>query len=285
VTHDQVLLAPVYSTALGNLYHADCEDLLAELPAESLDLVFADPPFNLGKDYGGTSDDDMDDVEYLDWCERWIEEVERVLKPGGTFFLYNLPLWNAALVSRLGYLTLRHWIAVEQTNSLPIKGKLYPAHYSLLYCIKGQKPKTFRRIRTPVETCRHCGRDIKDYGGHRSKLHPDGLTLKDVWTDIPTVRHAKFKDGRRGANTLSTKLLERCVLMATEPGDTVLDPFGGSGTTFAVCERWDRQWVGAEINEEFCGLIEDRLTGKVAVAFHGNLDVVEMEPSRVKLDL
>src|SRR5215469_138529 len=214
-----------------------------------IDTVFADPPFNLGKEYGRSTDDLQPDDAYLAWCHRWLAECVRVLKPGGSLFLYNLPKWNILLGAHLTTLGLdfRHWIAVEMSACLPIAGRLHPSHYSLLYYSKG-KPKTFRRIRTPVQTCRHCGGEVKDYGGHRSALNPNGITLKDVWSDIPPVRRWKFKSRNRRANALSTKLLDRIVEMSTMEGDVVLDPFGGSGTTFSVCEDKKRRWIGMEID-------------------------------------
>jgi site-specific DNA-methyltransferase (adenine-specific) len=161
----------------------------------------------------------------------------------------------------------RHWIAIEISACLPIPGRLHPSHYSLLYYTKG-KPK----IRTPIQTCRHCGGEVKDYGGHRGAMNPKGVTLKDVWTDIPPVRHWKFKSKERKANALSTKTLDRVVEMSTLPGDLVLDPFGGSGTTFAVCEKKGREWIGMEI--DFAQEIIDRLeTGEIHS--HKNADFVE----------
>jgi site-specific DNA-methyltransferase (adenine-specific) len=79
-------------------------------------------------------------------------------------------------------------------------------------------------------------------------MNPNGVTLKDIWTDIPPVRHWKFKSKARRANALSTKILDRVIGMSTEPGDLVLDPFGGSGTTFVVCESKHRHWIGTEID-------------------------------------
>jgi hypothetical protein len=75
--------------------------------------------------------------------------------------------------------------------------------YSLLYYKKG-KPKAFRRIRTPIQTCRHCSGEIRDYGGHRNAMNPKGVNLTDLWDDIPPVRHWKFKSKKRTANQLST---------------------------------------------------------------------------------
>jgi site-specific DNA-methyltransferase (adenine-specific) len=123
---------------------------------------------------------------------------------------------------------------------------LYPAHYSLLYFTNG-KPRRFERPRIPIPTCRHCGGDIKDYGGHRSKLNPEGINLSDAWTDIPPVRHRSTKN--RGANQLSEKLLERVLTISSQPGDLVLGPFGGSGTTYAVAERTHRHWLGIELGD------------------------------------
>lgn len=262
---------PVVETDLGRLYQADCMTILPTLAAESVDVVFADPPFNLRKDYGNLSSDSQPDMAYLRWCAAWLSECIRVLKPGGALWLYNLPKWNMALGAFLQSreMDFRHWVAVEQKNGLPIQGRLYPAHYSLLYFTKG-KPTTFNRIRTPIETCRHCGGEIRDYGGHRDAMNPDGVNLKDIWTDIPPVRHRKFKSEARAANALSTKLLERVIEISSRPGDVVLDPFGGSGTTYGVCEQRHRQWIGIEI--ESPDAIIDRLNG--AVHNHRNDDIL-----------
>lgn len=267
-------LIPVFTTPLGALFKGECTALLPHVRDECIDTVFADPPFNLGKEYGGKVNDSRAEHEYLEWCHRWIKECVRVLKPGGAFFLYNLPKWNIPLGHYLGTqgMEFRHWIAISIKLLLPIPGRLYPAHYSLLYYTKG-KPKTFRKIRTPIETCRHCGGEIKDYGGHRDAMNDKGVNLMDVWTDIAPLRHWKFKSKKRKANALSTKLLDRVIEMSTVEGDTVLDPFGGSGTTFAVCERKERKWLGIEI--EATDVIIERLS-EGDLHHHKNDDVIDV---------
>ena len=103
-------------------------------------------------------------------------------------------------------------------------------------------------------------------------MNPLGVNLKDVWTDIPPVRHWRFKSRHRPANALSTKVLERAIEMSTRPGDLVLDPFGGSGTTYAVCELRDRRWIGIELDT--CPAIVERLQQR-AIGHHRNDDVVD----------
>ena len=134
----------------GLLFSGDCMQFLPAIGASVIDAVFADPPFNLGKLYGEKTDDKLSEEKYLKWCKSWLRECVRVLKPGGSLFLYNLPRWNIQLgnfLMSMG-LTFRNSILFEMKSCLPIEGRLYPAHYSLLYFAKG-KPKTFRRIRAP----------------------------------------------------------------------------------------------------------------------------------------
>jgi site-specific DNA-methyltransferase (adenine-specific) len=242
-----VLLEPILKTDLGRLYEGDCLAVMPSLKAESVDLVFADPPFNLGKTYTSKINDTLEQQDYVDWSKRWIDGAVRLLKPGGAFFLYNLPKWNLRLGEFLGsLLTFRHWIAINMTYRLPIQGRLYPSHYSLLYFVKGPKPAIFHPDRLPIETCRHCGGEKHDYGGYKNKMNPSGVNLTDIWEDIPPVRHSKYK--RRKANELSLKLLDRVITMASDPASVVFDPFGGSGTTYVVAELLGRRWLGIELD-------------------------------------
>jgi site-specific DNA-methyltransferase (adenine-specific) len=220
---------------------------MQHMDSGSVDLIFADPPFNLNKLYPSNIDDNLKNEQYLRWCENWVDECIRLLKPGGSFFIWNLPKWNTHLSGYLNQrLTFRHWIAVDIKYSLPIKGRLYPSHYSLLYYCKGEKPNTFHPDRLPMDICPHCVGDLKDYGGYKHKMNPDGVNLTDVWLDIPPVRHRKYKK-RNGSNELSVRLMDRIIEMASDEGDLVFDPFGGSGTTYAVAEIKNRKWIGIEI--------------------------------------
>lgn len=263
-------LHPVLETFLGRLYQGDCLAVLKELPAESVDLTFADPPFNLGKLYSSKMDDAISPEKYFEWYKSWTTELIRVLKPGGSLFLYNLPKWNLMLGSLLfEKMTFRNWIAIDMKYSLPISGRLYPAHYSLLYFVKGKKPTIFHPDRLPIKTCRHCGGEIRDYGGYKNKMNPLGVNLTDIWDDIPPVRHQKYK--KRKSNELSLKLMDRIISMASDRGSVVLDPFGGAGTSFVAAELLGRKWIGIELEcsaiiNRFKRIDEDR---SYITALHG----------------
>jgi site-specific DNA-methyltransferase (adenine-specific) len=239
-------MIPILKTPLGKLYEGDCLKVLQGLESETVDLAFADPPFNLGKTYKSKISDNVAEADYLAWCKKWIDELIRTLKPGGALFLWNLPKWNLPLGAYAGErMTFRHWIAVDIKYTLPIQGRLYPSHYSLLYFIKGKKPAIFHPDRIPTPCCRHCGGELRDYGGYKDKMNPKGVNLSDVWTDIPPVRHKRHK--RRAANALSLKLMDRILNIASNTGSLVVDPFGGSGTTFAAAELLGRKWIGSEL--------------------------------------
>jgi site-specific DNA-methyltransferase (adenine-specific) len=272
MVHEMTEWKPVFTTQLGSLYAGDCLKILPFVRDECVDVIFADPPFNLGKTYRSGTNDRRSEVEYLAWCEAWLAECIRVLRPGGSLFVYNLPRWNMSLGNYLlqSGMAFRHWIAIEMGGCFPIMGKLHPSHYSLLYFSKG-KPAVFNKVRTPFELCRHCEKEVKDYGGHRKAMNVSGVGLKDVWTDIPIVRHAKYKDSARIANALSTKLVQRVLSLSSCEGDLILDPFGGSGTTYVVSEVMNRRWIGMEI--DYAQDIQRRFTNK-QVALHAYQDHV-----------
>ena len=250
-------LKKVFETSNGKLYKGDCLKMLqTKIQDNSVDCVFADPPFNLSKNYGNNINDKRSEEDYLEWTYLWLDLCFDKLKEGGSLFVFNIPKWSVHISKYLSQkMTFRNWIAVDMTFSMPIPNKLYPSHYSLLYFTKGSKPNVFTPPRIPMLTCKKCGHEQKDYGGYKKKINAKGFNLRDVWTDIPPVRHSKYKN--REANELSVKLVSRVLDLSTKEGDLVLDPFGGSGTTFAVSEIMNRKWIGAELGD--CEPIISRL--------------------------
>ena len=251
---------PYLKTDLGVLYNDDCIKIMSKIQSGTVDCIFADPPFNLNKNYGTEFVDDADD--YFEWCTKWISEGTRLLKNGGAFFIYAMPSIAVKLVGDLNKeLEFRHWIAMTMKGSYSRGNKLYPAHYALLYYTKGI-PNVFNHLRIPVTTCRHCKGEIKDYGGHRKMLNPEGLNLSDFWEDTFPNRHSKYKV-RPGVNELKITIPERAVLMSTDEQDVVLDPFGGGGSTYQVCQKFNRKWIGIEKYD--CKPIQDRLENNMLV--------------------
>jgi len=249
------LSSPCLTTTHGILYQADCMELLGAVRSESISTVFADPPFNLQKEYRNGFQDQWRDADYLSWAFLWIDECCRVLVPGGALFIYVLPRLAFHFAAHLdGPLEFRHWIALSMKGTFPRGQKLYPAHYSLLYFTKG-KPRIFNRVRVPIPSCRHCGGDLKDYGGHRKYLNPEGLNLTDFWEDTSPNRHRNSKS-RPGVNELKPMIPSRAIEISSGPGDVVLDPFGGGGSTFQEAQRLGRYWIGSEIGH--CDAIEQR---------------------------
>lgn len=268
-----------FTTDKGNLFNIDCIEYLQNISDQTVDLVFADPPFNLNKIYDEGVIDNLSTTEYLNWCFKWIDECIRVLKPGGSLFIYNIPKWSIYFSEYLSKrILLRSWITIDMKYSLPIKGRLSPSHYALLYFVKGEKPNTYNNPRIQLQTCRHCGGELKDYGGYKNKMNPLGVNLSDVWYDIYPVRHKNTKN--RPYNELPIKLLERVISMTTNEGDLVLDPFGGSGTTYIVSEMLNRRWTGSEIGN--CNIIKERFNNiakdeKILVRVQDEKDILFSE--------
>lgn len=243
-------LQAAITTRFGALFNMDCLKLLEQMHDESVDCVFADPPFNLGKVYGDHFSDNMTEAEYLDWCRQWLSECIRVLKPGGSLFVYNIPKWQISLGAFLmeqEALVFRNWIAVQMKNNFPRGNQLYPAHYGLLYYTKGAA-KAFNRdaVRYPMPLCRHCKKPIPDWGGYKNTLHEQGVNLSDIWTDTVPQRHRNTKTRAVGVNELDPKIPTRAILLSTNPGDVVFDPFGGGGSTYRHAEENGRFWIGSE---------------------------------------
>lgn len=242
----------------GYLVCSDALDLLRSLKEECADLVFLDPPFNLGKKYGANDreSDKITESEYEDFILNVLKSSINVLKTGGALYLYHLPQWALRFGAFLQQqMTFRHWIAVSMKNGFARGNYLYPAHYALLYFTKG-KPGTFNRPKIPVSTCRSCGEYIKDYGGYKRYIE-SGINLSDVWDDLSPVRHAKYK--RRSENELPVEFLRRVVQISGRRGGLLVDPFVGSGTSIVSAVDGGMNFIACDREEIYCGIAAERL--------------------------
>lgn len=247
-----------YATEEGLFFHADCMKLLPSIQTGSIDLVFVDPPFNLGKQYEkGHYNDSLATEVYRSWCHDWLLEVTRVVRPGGAIFLYHWPFWLMQLgawMQTLTTLQYKSWIAMKMKSGFPIRGRLHPAHYGLLYFVKKGGQTTFNVVRHRTPTCRHCGKMIRDYGGYRKKFEKfeddkgiPWIQISDFWEDTRPARQDKSRQNE--INELPIHIPERAILMASNPGDVVLDVFGGGGSTFHAAQLHRREWIGSELGD------------------------------------
>jgi site-specific DNA-methyltransferase (adenine-specific) len=232
----------------------DCRTILATIEDNTIDVCFADPPFNLAKPYNQYYDR-KPKAEYLEWSQAWLSELVRITKPTGSIFVYNIPKWlthYASILNNLAY--FQHWI-VWDSLARPCGNTLLPAHYGILFYTKQPQGFTFNELRIPHQRCSKCHHYIKDYGGKpRNSI---GHLLTDVWADISRIQNKRL----RGHHPcpLPEKLIERIILISSNPGDLILDPFCGTGTTPVVAKRLGRPFVGIDIDPTYVAFAKQRL--------------------------
>ena len=243
----------------GRVVRADALMFLSNLPDDSADIVFLDPPFNLGKRYSHRRSglDKLPEQEYSAWLNKILSEATRVLKQGAVLYMYHLPQWAMRLGNSLeGDLRFQHWIAISMKNGFVRGDRLYPAHYALLMFTNG-RPTRLRRPKLRPAKCRHCDNLIKDYGGYRSIIEAKGINLSDFWEDLSPVRHANRK--HRRANELPMRLFERIFGISGKKGDVYVDPFAGTGTGVIAAVRAGMRFEACDIVRENCNIIRRRL--------------------------
>jgi site-specific DNA-methyltransferase (adenine-specific) len=241
------------ATDKGALYQGDSLQLLRQIKADSIDCIFADPPFNLGKNYAPGVKDLLPEDQYLEWTHRWLTECVRVLKPGGSLFVYHIPKWLFVIggfLNALDSVQFRHWIAIKMKNGFPIRGRLHPAHYGLLYYTKLGKKHKFHVVRSASPTCRHCKQLVRDYGGYLKKYPKNKgkvplIRLADFWDDISPKIYRKNRPN--AVNELPSIIPERAITISTNKGDIILDPFAGGGITLSTAQLRGRYWIGCEL--------------------------------------
>ena len=260
-----------YHLVSGEIVCADALELLRILPDECADVVFLDPPFNLGKSYGrnGSKGDRLSDSAYLAYMLRVLIRSVAVLKPGGALYVYHLPKWSIKLAGVLAdLLEFRHWIAISMKNGFARGNRLYPAHYSLLYFTKGE-PRVFRRPKIAPLECPECHAYVRDYGGYERFIEK-GVNLSDVWDDLSPVRHRKHKN--RAANELPIEIARRAVRISGRPQGLLVDPFAGSGTALVAAREGGMLFAASDRERNQCATMFRRLlrTRPQATRGHGH---------------
>jgi len=258
---------------LDTVHEGDCLDLLARLPAASVHLAFADPPFNIGYDYD-TYDDRRTADDYLAWSHRWMAGVVRALRPDGTFWLAIGDEYAAelkVLATRELGLTCRSWVVWYYTFGVNCKQKFSRSHAHLFHFVKDPTAFTFNTDAIRVPSARELvygdkradprGRLPDDTWILRPQDLPEGFAADaDTWYFPRVCGTFKERSGWHGCQ-MPEQLLGRIIRASSNPGDTVLDPFGGSGTTLAVAKKLGRQFLGSELSPDYAARIRERLAG------------------------
>jgi DNA modification methylase len=254
---------------LNEVIEGDCIRVLADLPAESVDLVFADPPFNIGYAYD-IYNDRRAKADYLAWTEKWLAASVRVLKPDGSFFLAIGDEFVAEHKIRLDALglTMRNWIVWHYTFGVNCSKKFNRSHAHILYYVRDPKRYTFNPEPVRVPSAR-----MTTYADRRA--NPVGKLPDDTWvlrpqessqhfqTDSDTWFVSRvcgtFKERVSHPCQMPEAVLERIIQVATHNDGIVLDPFAGSGTTLAVAKKLGRSYLGVELSEQYADGVRKRL--------------------------
>ncbi len=260
-----------HSQLLNQVINGDCIEVLASLPAESVDLAFADPPFNIGYEYD-RYDDNRHSEDYLGWAERWLSAVRRLLKPHASFFLAIGDEYVAEHKVRLDALglTMRNWIVWHYTFGVHCEKKFSRSHAHILYYVADPKHYTFDADAIRVPSARQT-----TYADRRA--NPKGKVPDDTWVLRPQEDDrffradddtwyvsrvcGTFKERVDHPCQMPQSLLERIIRVASNPGDLVLDPFAGSGTTLVAAKNLKRNWLGIELSEKYAVQVCQRLDG------------------------
>lgn len=256
---------------LDQLYTGDCVELFSQVENETIDLIFADPPFNIGYDYD-IYNDSRDADTYLNWTLAWGREVVRVLRPNGTFWLAIGDEFAAELKvlfhRELG-LSLRNWVIWYYTFGVHCTRKFARSHAHLFYFVKDPKQFSFNDREIRVPSARQLiyfdtranpeGRLPDDTWILRPQDVPDGFAPEsDTWYVPRVCGTFKERAGWHGCQ-MPEQVLGRIIRACSNPGDTVLDPFGGSGTTLVVAKKLHRRYLGFELSPDYAEAIRERL--------------------------
>jgi DNA modification methylase len=272
------------------LHEGDCIEGMGRLEAGSIDLVFADPPFNIGYDYD-TYNDHREGRQYLEWSRRWAEAVCRVLKPSGTFWLAIGDDYAAelkVLFQELG-LICRSWVVWYYTFGVNCTRKFSRSHTHLFHFVRDPKQFTFNSDDIRVPSARQlvyfdsranaAGRLPDDTWILRPQDLVDGFKPdEDTWYFTRVCGTFKEREGWHGCQ-MPEQLLGRIIRVSSNSGEIVLDPFTGSGTSLVVAKKLGRRWLGFELSAAYRERAQARIdAAKVGQRLDGPADPLVSAP-------
>lgn len=284
--------------AANNVYQGDCIGRLQQIEPGSIDLAFADPPFNIGYEYDVYHDQRASE-EYLDWTRKWMQGVRRALKANGTFWLAIGDEYAAELKliahKDLGF-SCRSWVIWYYTFGVNCKNVFSRSHTHLFYFVKDPKSFTFNADDPTVRVPSARQLVYADGRANPKGRLPDNTWIlrpqdtaggfcpdHDTWYFARVAGTFKEREGFHGCQ-MPEQLLGRIIRCCSSPGEIVLDPFGGSGTTFTVAKKLERRWIGFELSQEYVERINDRLQStRVGEPLDGPADPISSAPPTPKV--
>ena len=257
--------------ALNTIHKLDCIEAMQQLDEGCVDLVFADPPFNIGYKYD-VYNDRKAPPEYLNWSRQWITGVHRVLKPTGTFWLAIGDDYAAELkiLSQEVGFYCRSWVIWYYTFGVNCKYKFSRSHTHIFHFVKDPKKCTFNGAAIAVPSARQTvyadsraaknGRLPDDTWILRPQDLTDGLNPdEDTWYFPRVAGTFKEREGFHGCQ-MPEQLLGRIIKVSSNPGELVLDPFSGSATTVSAAKKLERNFLAFDISDEYITRGLDRLS-------------------------
>ena len=263
------LMKPYFESQYGKLYKEDAIKFLKGLDSNSVDLIFADPPYNIKKAEWDTFNSQK---EYVEWSMNWIREASRVLTKKGSLYICGFSEILADLKwSSSSLFAGCKWLIWFYRNKGNLGNDWGRSHESILHF---RKSKDFifniDEVRIPYNehTLKYPQRTQADSSqfsnGKRNNYiwnpNPLGAKPKDVF-EIPTISNGSWEKTEHETQK-PIELLRKVILSSSNPESVILDPFGGSGTTYAVAEAYNRKWLGTELEEKYCKIIKSRVLNK-----------------------
>lgn len=234
------------------IYNGDAIDILhSKIQDKSIDLIFADPPYNIGKDFNGRLDKWETEEAYIKWCQKWIDLCLQKLKDNGSFYVMTstqaVPYFDIYLRNKVDILSRIIWS--YDSSGVQAKNFFGSMYEPILFCVKDIKNYTFNSDDILVEAKTGAKRKLIDYRKNPPQPYNTKKVPGNVW-EYPRVRY-RMPEYEKHPTQKPIALLERIIKASTNEGDTVLDPFSGTFTTSYVAKSLNRKSIGIEIDTEF----------------------------------
>ncbi|MCL4154108.1 UNVERIFIED_CONTAM: hypothetical protein GTU68_053897 [Idotea baltica] len=234
------------------IYNGDAIKVLeSKIEDNSIDLIFIDPPYNIGKDFNGRKDKWEKDQDYLDWCYTWIDLCLLKLKDTGSFYIMTstqfIPYFDIYLRDKITILSRLIWS--YDSSGVQAKNFFGSMYEPMLFCVKDNKNYTFNCKDILVEAKTGAKRKLIDYRKKPPQPYNTKKVPGNVW-EFPRVRY-RMAEYENHPTQKPIAFLERIIKASSNEGDTVLDPFSGTFTTCYVAKSLNRKSIGIEIDEEY----------------------------------